>query len=284
MEASQLLIVARWGSFAAAMILFGSSLFWLYAPRLERERIAKRPFWAGMALLLLVAQGVWLAALANGLDPGEPLFAGVGAILFETGFGPVWLARLALGAIALVAASLRSRALLVAAAGLWLCGEGWDGHATGNGLAGNLIQSAHVVCAGGWIGGLFPLLRRLALARRDGDPDILATLRCFSNVATGFVIVLFLTGALNAIEILGPRPGWTDYLALLIGKIALFGAMLALAAANRFVFMKRAKGADHQKILALIAAATLAEIVAGGLALLAVSALGTMNPFGPAPP
>ena len=119
-------------------------------------------------------------------------------ILFESGFGPPWLARLFGAGLALVAALARRPRLVVAATLIALTGElEWPCAAWG--FAGSLVQAAHVVCAGAWIGGLVSLAVLVARARKNGaaGPRATTALRRFSRYGAIFVAGIALTGMIN---------------------------------------------------------------------------------------
>ncbi|MBV9028271.1 MAG: CopD family protein, partial [Candidatus Eremiobacteraeota bacterium] len=97
----------------------------------------------------------------------------------------------------------------------------------------------HLLAAGAWLGALLPLVLLLVRARRDGDPEALgvaqmATLR-FSTLGLTSVGTLIVTGIVNTWFLSGSVPALlgTLYGQLLLLKIALFAAMIAVAGVNQ---------------------------------------------------
>jgi putative copper resistance protein D len=240
------LVAARFVHFAALLILFGATLLPLYAgleggaaERLRRWLRTAATISAGLGLVSGLAWYALTAASMAGtasaaLDP-EVL-----ATVFRTmTFGPLWLARLTLILFALVFASLGSARLngvapsLAALALASLAGTGHAGLPGGAaGVAHMLADSAHLLAAGAWLGGLLALAALLARA----DADVGRLLLRFSGVGYAALATLVLSGAANAWFLVGSteRLIATAYGRLLLAKIALFLAMAGLAAANRF--------------------------------------------------
>jgi putative copper resistance protein D len=154
-------------------------------------------------------------------------------------FGPLWLARLTLILLALVFAAIGSARLgwlvptLAALALASLAGTGHAGLPGGvAGVAHRFADAGHLLAAGVWLGGLLALATLLAGA----DADVGRLLLRFSGVGYAAVATLVLSGVANAWFLVGSieRLVGTPYGRLLLVKIALFLAMAALAAANRF--------------------------------------------------
>ena len=99
---------------------------------------------------------------------------------------------------------------------------------------------AHLLGAGGWLGALVAFVLLLRSKKLEGEQH----LRLLSRTLTGFekagaliVISLTVTGIANYVLIIGPEIGGlvkSTYGLLLTIKVALFVAMLVLAAANRY--------------------------------------------------
>ena len=97
-------------------------------------------------------------------------------------------------------------------------------------LLGGLV-ALHVLCLGYWVGGFRPLSR----AARDGPPERAGRLAAaFGRHALIAVGLLVVTGATLALVLTGGRV-WviTPWLAMLLSKLAIFAAILGLAAWNR---------------------------------------------------
>ncbi len=250
-------IVLRLLQYAGAMILFGSSLFAVYA--LPTQGFGSAPetklfrpllIWSGVGLLLaslagLVAQ---TSVLAGSLGEGLKL-SSLGAVVGTMGLGRAALIRAAAAVVAVAVLAARkadSDALLACAAlgGISCASLAWMGHGAateGPGGAVHLVADIlHALAAGIWIGALVAfgglLLRRAKSVQLDG---VLHTaLHRFSGVGSGLVAVLVASGLVNSWFLVGPErlSGlWTTpYGQLLSLKLVLFAGMLALAAANRF--------------------------------------------------
>ena len=282
MEIDAPLILARWTYYGAVTLLFGSSLFPLYAAPggTARDGVLPRPVVTALATAALAGAALWLMCFATGLAPPEQAGATLRAILFESGFGPAWLVRISALALALLGAVAGRSGAVVLASGVALACEGWSGHAAGFGLTGSLSQVVHVLCAGAWIGGLLPLGVLVARARSDPAGAHVATkaLNGFSQLGLPVVLVLVLTGIVNRWHVLAGLPNLTGgYDRVLLAKIILFAAMAALAAANRWRLVPRLRR-EHRGAAGPLWGNVLAEQLLGAAILLAVSLLGSMDP------
>jgi putative copper resistance protein D len=119
---------------------------------------------------------------------------------------------------------------------------GFSGHAAaGEGVVGwarLLVDGIHALAAGLWLGALIGFLALAWSRDLDSDEELHDALRGFSGLGSFVVGVLVITGAANTFfsargmtGLTSLNPGW---LGLLIIKLVLFGAMLALAALHRF--------------------------------------------------
>jgi copper resistance protein D len=307
------LVWARFLHFAATVSLSGLVIFHAFvgAPalaagdattaRLVAGRLA-RLAWGSWALAVLTG-GAWLVmqTASMGERPLSDLWSDdlVATVLVDTDFGHVWLARLML--VALLAGALhppyfgapapawrRGAALLLAAA--FAAALAFSGHAAaGDGTEGVLHLTAdalHLIAAAAWVGALVPLAIVLRTAKDDGGPSALAvastaTLR-FSTLGIASVGTVLATGIVNTFELTG---NWaalfgTGYGRLLLVKIALFLAMLTIAAINRMRLTPQlaAGGAAAGPALQQLRANALTEAVIGAVILLIVAALGTLPP------
>jgi putative copper resistance protein D len=282
MDAPLDLVLSRWAFLVPTMVLFGSSLFTFYAYPKGRRVDAALPTAARVVLAAwsLAASFTWLAALARHLDDSSPLATTIQTVLFQTTFGPSWIARLALCLTAAAAACFNlPRILIAASAGALIC-EGWDGHAAAHGQLGELVQAVHVLCASLWIGGLVALTMTVSSAiRRREERSAFGPVRQFSKFGAVGVSLLLLTGVLN-VTLLGPGLDLTgDYAKTLGIKLALFVPMLGLALFNRMRVMGRAETGDERRNLKLLLATTAFEQALGLGVLLAVSRLGLLDPY-----
>lgn len=277
------LVLARFVFYGAATILFGSSLFPLYA-RLSGDQVGwalPRARASALALAGWLAAGTWLLRFAGSLGETDALTETLRTLLFESSFGPPWLLRLG-GMTLALGAALAGRARLVLAGALAaLASEASSGHAAAWDWGGLLAQAVHVVCAAAWLGGLLPLWTIVLRARENVADVSLATsvLHRFSRFGMVFVAGIALTGAINTWQMLHGVPDLrTGYGRVLLMKIALFGLMVGLAIANRYWLVARIGRADPGRHLIALSRSIAAEQVCGAAVLLAVSALGLIDP------
>jgi len=303
---SAALIAARFVHFAAGMILFGSSLFALYAG-IGRQagaaaadhrtglRIARLQRWC--ALASLIGSAGWFACVAAEMA-GRPEDAFDGEtlqlVLFETHFGAVWQIELALAvlivAVIWLPGPFRRRFshpgfVLVVSAGL-LIGAAAAGHAAmDTGPAGALhiaVDALHLLAAAAWLGGLVPLGFVL---RRSLDGSLARhCLARFSSMGVGAACVLVSSGLPNAWLLVGSRAEdvfateWGRMLAL---KLALVATLLAIAAVNRLRLAPRVTSQspfDAPAALSALIRNVAVEQALGVLILAVASALGTLPP------
>lgn len=299
-------VLLRLLQYAGAMILLGSSLFFVSALPRSGEGSAEQIPWA-RSLLALAAAGLcasalmWIAgqacllagSVAEGLKP-ETLLAVV------TGFnlGKAAVVRtLSAGLAAFLVLTVRP------ARTAWLvCGVlgavataslAWLGHgAATEGPAGPVHLASDILhswAAAGWIGALVAFL--LLLRVRDPSPEASVALHRalygFSGVGTVLVAVLVATGLINSWFLVTPQhiEGlWsTSYGQLLSLKLLLFAGMLGMAAVNRFRLTPAlARALDDPPRPATALAALRRSIVletAVGFAVLAlVAGFGTLAP------
>jgi copper resistance protein D len=163
----------------------------------------------------------------------------------------------------------------------------WTGHAAGmEGIDGDIhltSDALHLIAAGAWLGALWPLAILLGAARRAGDPASAAiasaVTRRFSALGMISVAVILASGVINTYEILGLSAFslGTDYNRLLLAKIGLFVAMVAIAAVNRQRLTQRLSGGDGRAMRQL-QLNSLTETGLGLLILAIVAVLGRMTP------
>ncbi|HLL28329.1 MAG TPA: copper homeostasis membrane protein CopD [Xanthobacteraceae bacterium] len=304
------LVATRFVHFAAAMLLFGASLFRLYAGAGEaggqRVEAAFRRWLANALLIAAIAAFLsalaWWDALAVYMGDGwaDALNGGtLSAVLFDTVFGRVWIWRLVIGA-ALIAVlfAARSRvriphadplvavlsfALLVTLAAV---GHG----AMHEGAARTFHETAqaiHLIAAGAWIGALVPLgyvLGKAALEGGDWTTFLLHALPRFSRLGYFAVSFLLLSGVLLGGQMIGGLSGLfgTSYGRTVLVKICLFALMTAVALFNRFDLTPRIVSAHrrqkHKPMLRLFWRSVLFEQGLALAALMAASILGTLHP------
>jgi putative copper resistance protein D len=303
------LIIARFLHYLATTALAGLSLFPLYAFAGAEPEVLSRwrqrwLLWIAVAALLSgLCRLAFTAANMSGSMSDLADAETVWAVVHDTGFGHVWTLRMLLAVltIGVAARGLRSKAaaarpnwmmpflaaiLLASLAGTGHAQieEGWPGviHVTSN--------TAHLLAAGAWLGGLIPLAlilhRYLGTDLNVGPKDVDRILMRFSGMGYVAVATLIGSGLVNSWFLVGSLSGLlnTPYGQILLGKLALFGGMLVLAVANRFwlVPSMRTVQPDAADELAVRSARlrnhVLGEQFLGWMVLLAVSILGTMQP------
>jgi putative copper resistance protein D len=299
---NSLLASARAVHFAATLWLFGELLL---ACALAAWRGRDSPAGPGEALRLrlpsvarlclgigIASATAWLAAVAASMS-ALPLSRAIepstlGAVLGNTLFGRVWIARLCLALILLAAlwprSAGRSKSGLGAStliAGAYLAALAWTGHAAaaeGPWRGGEFVADIlHLLAAGAWLGALPPLV--YLLGEKQPIEDAAWATRRFSNIAIACVSVLILSGIGNSWFLLGSVPALfgTRYGTLLLAKLALLAVMLSFAAVNRLVLTPRLAADDRQALRSLRRNALL-EIAVGLLVVAIVGVLGITIP------
>ena len=290
---------------AAALLLLGEAVFALVIarPALMRlhpagiedasRRLHRVACWAlPLSLACGAAWFVAKAAVMSGLTPAEVLSGPtLGLALVETGFGRISLARagvaLALGLLLLVLRRLQSGAVrasfgiaTAAFAAVYLGSLAWVGHAgTGDDTEDVLhigADVAHLLAAGCWLGALPALVSWL----QHATPALAAdAARRFSTLGLISVGLLTASGLVNTWYLVGSIPGLvgTSYGHLLIAKLALFGAMLGLAAVNRGIAAQSTDG-PASGAWALLRRNALVEIALGIGVVAVVGFLGSTVP------
>jgi putative copper resistance protein D len=301
-------VLVRLGVYLDLMVLFGLASFGLHAlSRAERRFGATLDFraWLLAATILGLALSILhLAALAAGMA-GVPIAsvdrASINAVLWGMGVGAAWLVRMAALITALLFLSLGRRRPSIALCGVAGAGAvalgslAWVGHgamdegAVGWGhLAADIV---HLLAAGIWLGALLALV--LLVMRRAGhvDPNhldlSLRALAGFSTTGSLAVGAIIVSGIVNLWLVVGPAnilalPG-SLYGRLMIAKLALFVAMLGLAAANRFrlvpAFEAGIAARDHRRALGTLRCGLAVEAGCGVAIVMLVAWLGTLEPW-----
>jgi putative copper resistance protein D len=311
------LLYARAIHFAATLLVAGVALFVVFvaAPAWRdaaidsavainvRRRLALIA-WISLALAL-ISGAAWLVLTAAAMsDLSAPQVFGDGVlwtVLSQTVFGRDWLIRLVLAcALAATLPSLltqqnhKTRWIETAAAVLAAAFAGslaWSGHAAG-GLGGEAIlhpaaDVLHLIAAAAWVGALVPLIVLFAAAASADDASLTmartATAR-FSILGIVSVGTLLATGIVNTYYLAGSVPALlhTDYGRLLLIKIVLFLAMVAIAAVNRLrltpQLLQQASIAASRDALRQLRRNAATEVLAGAIVIAIVAALGTMPP------
>jgi copper resistance protein D len=250
------LILTRAVHIGACMLFFGIFVFDRYmAPIFATGRSEIAEYWKTclrvISLVLLpviLASGIaWFALTAMTMS-GQPLQVDILKIVWaQTQFGTVWKIRLAfLLAVAVLTWFLRSPPAVqefaarvqTVANGCLLGSLAWAGHGQESSGWHLLADVLHLLAAGIWPAGLLPLFlllrrtRRIA-AREDWQSMALVVSR-FSAVSLATVLLLVLTGTVNAWFLVGSFSNLVEepYGRWVLAKIILFGVALAVASVN----------------------------------------------------
>ncbi len=300
-------ILIRFALYADLMVLAGMTAFSFHALS-AKERVSnilplKWPAFSlaalgfmlsGFGMLVLVAQMTGSSVRTVDLEV-------LREIASESGIGTAWLVRMASMAIAVVAAlainrSSAARYVLLSSVSLAIATLVWTGHAGATegwvGTAHRLSDMLHMLASAVWIGGIagFAWLLFRPVTAQSGAHLAVAhrALDRFSRVGTIAVAVIVATGIVNCLAVVGfphfTRLPLTDYGKLLIVKLLLFAAMLALAALNRWRLTPALGVAVHNDNPASALAGLRRSLLAEGSAALAILAvvawLGTLEPLG----
>ncbi len=259
--------------------------------------------WVSLAVAV-VSGAAWLVVLAQSMsDSPLPKLLSEGIlwiVLLQTGFGRDWLARFILAvALAAVLASFLSprpgksvwiKTMAVALAAGLVGTLAWGGHAVGGsgveGMVHPIADVLHLVAAAAWVGMLLPLALLLAVAGNDAASVSMArvaTVR-FSTCGIASVGTLLVTGSINTWYLAGSIPALadTDYGRLLLTKVALFFAMVAIAAVNRLWLTPRlvrdASASTTQDALRQLRRNAVIEVIIGAIIIAIVAVLGITPP------
>lgn len=298
-------VVLRLAQYLGAMILMGSSLFFLYAFPRNGATSTIEAAWT-RPLLLCAASLLAIAALL-GIGARSVLLSGsfveglkaetLSAVVTGMDLGKAAIVR---AAAALIAALLllllpvaRSRWIATAVFGtIATVSLAWMGHgASTEGSLGAVHLASdilHSLAAAAWIGALIGFFGFLVARYRthEASEALYSALRRFSGVGSGLVAVLVATGLVNSWILVGPEHVsglWTTaYGRLLSLKLLLFLGMLGLAAANRFrltpaLGLANAQRSSDTAILSLRRSIALEAMLGVGVLLL-VAWFGTLAP------
>ena len=286
------LALARGAAVATLLSAFGSLVFRaVVLPRVAArapeageaagplDRLAWGSLTAAAALLL-----VWgLLQSADLADAGHDLrraLSAVPAVLGGTVFGRVLLAQvLAVSAAAGIVRRRARGALALASAALLL--QAGHSHALSMEGGPSLLLFAgllHLLAAGAWVGGLWPLL----IVVRGMPPRVGAlAARWFSPLGKACVVGMVLSAGVQFAVLVGSLPGLvgTAYGWVAGAKLGLLGVLFGLAVANRYrlapALMRDAPDAARRRMVRAIAVQT-------GFGVAAVLAAGVLSSLPPA--
>jgi putative copper resistance protein D len=260
----------------------------------------------GAWIVQLLSGAVWFALVAadmNGVALPEIFDSTLlTTVLTQTQFGQLWIGRAIVGAvlgpILLLLwrrPSAASRSTLITTAlslsVLLLLSLAWAGHASSGSSYRALHLSAdvlHLALGAVWPVGLVPLLLFLKTAAADNEPAeferAVITLKNFSRASLAAVLLLFLTGFVNAWLAFPSFASLfiSTYGQLLLAKVALFLGMIVLGARNRFVLLPGLHATlSSRSTFAKLRTAVLLESLLAAIVLLIVGLMGITAP--PAP-
>lgn len=249
-------IALRSATYIVLMLAFGMPAFAVCVlPDDGRDTGASRRaliIGAAIAGLLLSLAGiVALAAQMSGAALASVDLATVKTVVASTAAGTAWAVRMIalLGMLVVATMFPVGRAALLAVTGLGgaaLATLAWSGHGTMDDGDVRYFHIAadigHLLAAGVWFGALAVLATMLFRhSARFDAADLRRAHRSlvgFAGIGSLAVLTIIATGLVNAWLLVGPDHVWslgaTLYGQLLLAKLALFGAMLGLAALNRF--------------------------------------------------
>ena len=304
---SQVDYALRFFQYLDLMLLFGLPLFvWYASASTTRGRpepqplpgVPLRPVLFGGALLglgLLATEVVRAPAAILGMGAFELTREDLAWYLLDTSSGRAALGRLAALLFLVLALvwkrrpgkQLPIRAISITA-GVALATLAWNGHAAaGDGVSGGARLAAgvvHLLAAGAWIGAIAALLGLLVVRKGRRATPLGPVLHAFALPGTIFVGLLVVTGAFHYAELLG----WSmtslfagDYGRLMALKLALFTAMLVLAALHRWRLAPRLDRLQHEpdRPIRHLQLSIGLEGVIALLILVIVSVLGLRSPY-----
>ena len=244
--------------FIGLALLLGGPAFWYWiSGQRGRPGAPGALGWTAWALGLsaFVATGVLDAARAAADLWGPVTAADVAEFLINARFGRNVLIRSALAVVFCAVAWRRpttrpAKLVLIVLAGGVIVSVSLTGHAASSGWLGLLADVVHVAAVAAWGGALV----HFALAWWDGESatssagahpragrvaPLAVQARRFARLGTVAVAALVATGVLMASRLMFGLPALTatPYGGALLVKVGVFAALLAVAAANHFLFV-----------------------------------------------
>jgi putative copper resistance protein D len=310
------LFYARAVHFAATLTVAGIGIFVIFIAEPAFSKLKndthlaatlRRRFawiaWISLALFLLSGAS-WLVLTAASMS-GQPLPEVYSqdvlwTVLSQTDFGNDWLVRFVVACVlaglfvsVLSARGAKSgslKAATVICAAILAGSLAWAGHANGGqGIEGVVHPAAdvlHLIAAAAWVGGLVPLAMLLSMTGDDANrlaAARTATIR-FSALGITTVATLLITGFVNSWYLVGSISALTEseYGHLLLIKLALFAAMVVIAAFNWSQLTPRllqnADAGAAQKARCTLRRNAAIEASLGALIICIVAVLGTLPP------
>lgn len=282
--------VARWSALLAALVLVGSSLFWLVSarPALRRHDIGGRPApWAlllGASVLALGSVAAFLLIAARELPAAREgslpfdLAAAFGDTSFASAMRLVLVGGVAATVLAAWSLVTRQRGTvsllgLLAIGIAMLAGFSLAGHASAlGGPLNTLFDLGHLAAVAAWLGALPAVAVLFAGIPRSSDSGLRraamgTALRRHGALALVAAPIVALTGIANSPVVLGASRNLvaSDYGNLLLGKALLFAVAVGIGAANFFLVRRLAVRRLALMIGAEGLVAALAVLTAAGM-------------------
>lgn len=234
---------------------------------------------AGLGFVAGQMSGDWRSAFDTGA---------LATVITDTRFGHVFLARvIGLTILLLIWILGRPPRILIstALAALLLGALALTSHAAASGAPGasDLARAGndmvHLLAGGFWLGGLV-VLSTLMWRHGNAPTNLVEPVHIFSVWGTYVVVILVLSGVVNAASILPvatlSRP-ISAYVALLIAKVGVASVMIVLAAVNRWRFAPALYGGEV-RARQFLALGIGVEIVLGFAVVCIAGYLGHMPP------
>lgn len=299
-------IVIRFALYADLMVLAGMVAFSLYALTARERNSGILPLATPSLILALVGfavSGLGMLALTASMT-GSSIWSVDGEVLREiigeSAIGTAWIVRMAALAVALLSAFAinrtdKARYAILASTSLAIATLVWTGHAGATeGWIGTVHRSSdivHMLAASVWLGGIAAFGRILLrpVTAISGAQIAVAhrALNQFSRIGALAVGLILVTGIINCLAVVGfphfSRLPLSAYGKLLIIKLLLFGAMLAIAGVNRWRLTPALEVAignnDPASAIVRLRWSLLAEGSAAFAILALVAWLGTLEPL-----
>jgi putative copper resistance protein D len=304
------LIIARLLHIGSLMLLFGASLFPVYAYSKERPIPFFEACWISTLLLIsclvaLVSGVLWLALTAASLT--DSLGSAINPdmlslILGRTEFGGVWAMRLCLMVVMSAALMVWVDTPVVdrrdfqmaqaAASALLLATLALVGHAQASpGMLGVVHQFAdmgHLLAAGAWFGGLAPLGLALRLLDHDEATNSFdlrnagRALSRFSTLTLAALGAVVATGLVNSFALVGSLEGLveTEYGHWLLAKVVVVAVLVALIWTGRERITRRLASDDKKAVHLLkdVQRRIVIEQAGGAIVATLVAVMGMLTP------
>lgn len=291
------LIVWRALHFAATIQIGGVLIFCGYVLRIRspayRGRQLRLIFWVSL-VLAFISGAAWFCAVAASISDTTWATAirdgSAGAVLTDTEFGRAWLVRLVAGL--LLAASAFGRKgrfavpiLQLPLAMIFVGGLAFAGHAASTPEVRGEVHLAadilHLIAVSAWLGALLPYALYLSTIDLNEPPQTVGAIqgatKRFSDIGIAAVLTIAVTGIINMSNLVGSAEllAHTKYGQLLVIKVAIFLAMVMVAAVNRVSLAPRL---SEPGAVAKMRRNALIEMAFGLVIICIVAALGTLPP------